>query len=114
MHEEGGTVGATGSHTPLGAALVPVTYFPLNYPKMGVLWLVGLSIQVLGWGDIGTSGSEHPGPGLGRYWDLQLLSFSPRQGKKEKKGKKISKTRDAIASSQRTDGAIRGQILRRR
>lgn len=42
----GGTVGSRGFHTLLGAGLVPVTYFPLNYPQTAC-------------------GSEHPSPGAG-------------------------------------------------
>jgi len=57
VHEDGGDSWCNRVRHPLGAALVAVTYFPLHYPKMGVLWLGGASIQPLGWGDIGTWGN---------------------------------------------------------
>lgn len=73
----GETVSAAGSHTPLDAALVLIMYFPLTLTKMEmeVLWLVGLSIHVLGLGDIGTWGDT----GTCNH------SFSPRQETEEVK-----------------------------
>lgn len=43
---------------------------------------------------------------------LQFLQGRKKEKERRGEEKKISKTRDGITSSQSTDGAIRGQILR--
>lgn len=53
---------------PVGCCFGTCYVFPAKLPQNGSL--------VAG-------GSEHPTPGLGGYWDLQLQSFSPRQEKKK-------------------------------
>lgn len=99
--EEVGDSGCNGVLHPVGCSFGTHCVFHTKLPQNGSL--VTLSIHILGWGDIGTCNCR----GL-------LVFFLQGRKKIKERGEKISKTRDAIAYSQRTDGAIRGQILRRK